>query len=183
MRWVLQGVSNMFFHWQWSCCTSPGSKQSEAECVCPTHATDTNTQWIYIYTHDQLHRSHHSHKQCLILFPFWLTRWWAEGSFLEDTLTQDVQHGCLQQWDSGTQSVEQLPLDPNLSSCWHIDIQTPEATAQLQLLVHTHAHVHTHSWFPSPVVSLAILLDHLVKGSHAQAQSSGHSTCPWAGPV
>lgn len=43
------------------------------------------------------------------------------------------------------QSVQQLPLDPSLPSCCHLDIQALEATAPLQLLVQTITNTHTHT--------------------------------------
>lgn len=36
-------------------------------------------------------------------------------------------------------------LDPSLSSCWHLDMGAPEATAPLQLLIETTSLTHTQN--------------------------------------
>lgn len=80
------------------------------------------------------------------------------------------------------------PLDPSLCSCWHLDIQTPVATAPVQLLVETPrpmplslTHTHAHKDSPYPNIWLPMLFSvEIHRCSHDAELSFGDLYIPLA---
>lgn len=108
--------------------------------------------YVYIYVHDKPSRSHtDTQNTCtntnstnsLILLPSLDEQ---DGvPLVRIYMCMYVQHGCLQQLGSHTQSAQQPPLNPSLSSCWQLGVYALKVLALLQLLVRTITHTHTAS--------------------------------------